>query len=302
MAYSMYQWHKCQLCSNSVFWYFVHAAHVCMCITLCLCISFSKQSIICLFSSHRFNFHRSSSSSWSFIKNKNLLWLFWKAVLNCSLWIPVCTFVSFWSWEHSRKGICAKIIPVCLYWATLALRESSGQAWEISGKRTVVCASTLSHWERKGLTEAVTQGAPFLGSCSMLNISKWTAQHLPVDSSPGRRGWWRAWAAVRAGRAWGVGIYGQTPLAGFGLFETHKQSVQLLVHSEMHVPSLSCMHTAPAVCFCCLEFLLSAVPGRCCHATVRIRTGVTFCCYWFSKWLYRFSLKGKHQKASKANI
>lgn len=74
---------------------------------------------------------------------------------------------------------------VCLYWAMLTLRESSGQghvSGETSGKGTTLCASALRHLERKGLFEAVTQGAAFLGSpyfeCVKVKYSALACQYL----------------------------------------------------------------------------------------------------------------------------
>lgn len=62
------------------------------------------------------------------------------------------------------------------YWAVLSLRER-----ETSGKGTW-CVSALSPLESKGLSEAVTQGAPFLGSpyaeCFKVNCSALACQQL----------------------------------------------------------------------------------------------------------------------------
>lgn len=93
---------------------------------------------------------------------------------------------------------------VCLYWATLTLRESSGQDWEMCGKGTVVCASTLSHLERKGLSEAASPGAAFLGSpyvecfkvklrstcLSIIHQAEGAGEERELQSLLGMRGWY----------------------------------------------------------------------------------------------------------------
>lgn len=206
--------------------------------------------------------------------NKTLLWLFWKDVLNCSLWIAIWAFGSLWSQEHSGKGNVKN--NACMH--LLGYAYPVWEAWETSGKGNMVYAQHSTTLERKRLFEAVTEGAQFLGS-PYLNVTMQSTQHLPVSNSPGEGSWWGAWTTDLAGWPQRTGISGQQQVIGFGSFET-ETICATSEHHEMRVPYHSCVHTSLTVSFCCLEFLLllSPVPGVWCRGTVWIWTSVMFWC------------------------
>lgn len=89
------------------------------------------------------------------------------------------------------------------------------EAWETSRKGNMVYAQHPATLGRKGLFEAVTEGAQFLGS-PYLNVSMQSTQHLPVSNSPGEGSWWGAWTTVLAGWPQRAGISGQQQVIGFG--------------------------------------------------------------------------------------
>lgn len=231
--------------------------------------------------------------------NKTLLWLFWKDVLNCSLWIAIWAFGSLWSQEHSGKGNVKN--NACMH--LLGYAYPVWEAWETSGKGNMVYAQHSTTLERKRLFEAVTEGAQFLGS-PYLNVTMQSTQHLPVSNSPGEGSWWGAWTTDLAGWPQRTGISGQQQVIGFGSFETLKQFVQLL-------NTMKCVCHTILVCtpllqspsvvwsfFCCCPLCLECDAVALCEYEPVLCFGANH----FLKRPYRFSFKSKHQKASKENI
>lgn len=112
MAYSTYLWLKSQMQDMlkfclQVLW---PCLHTCTCITPCafifphwLAMLFQAESHLLVLFPH-ISFSRLCSYSWWYKTNKNLLWLFWIVVLNCSWWISKRAFLLFDLRNIQEKG------------------------------------------------------------------------------------------------------------------------------------------------------------------------------------------------------
>lgn len=160
-----------------------------------------------------------------------------------------------------------KIVHVCIFWAVLTPCESSGQAWETSGKGNTVYTSTLSHFREKRTVWSSNQGCTvsrqllhWVFQCNLLSTC---LSIIHQADGAGKEG-----STVPAGWVQGTAVSSQPTLTGFGGFGDSE-----CLETPVLYPS--CTHSSLAVSFCCRKFLLllSLVPGWWCEYEPAVFSG-----------------------------